>query len=164
MIKLRPSLEICRKCFIGEVEGAEIGVLGGTNAISMLANFPQLRTLHLIDPYGGITDKDPKFANEFKPRFSAFEDRIVWHIKTSLEASLEIADGSLDFAYIDGNHRYSFVADDIRAWWPKLKPTGILCGHDYFTHGSVKKAVDDWAKANNHWVFTTDPDFWVFKE
>jgi len=164
MIKLRPSIEIAAHCFPAHVAGAEIGVLGGTNAVSMLTNFPQLETLHLIDPYGGITDKDPKFVNDFKPRFTAYGDRIVWHIKTSLEASLEIPDCSLDFVYIDGSHRYSFVADDIRAWWPKLKPAGILCGHDYFTHGSVKKVVDDWARANNHWVFTTNPDWWVFKE
>ncbi len=163
MIKLRPSIEVVRHCCGEHAAGAEIGVLGGGHAVTMLANWPQLERLHLVDPYGGITDQDPKFI-EFKKRFESFGERIVWHILTSVEASIEFIDQSLDFVYIDANHGYSHVAEDIRLWWPKVKPTGVLCGHDYFSYGSVKKAVDDWARAHNHYVFSTNPDWWVFKE
>ena len=163
MIKLRPSIEIVRHCCAAPVIGAEIGVLGGGHAVTMLRNFPELRMLHLIDSYGGATDQTPLFL-EFKARFASEADRITWHIRTSLEASGEFADSCLDFVYIDANHRYFEVAQDIRAWWPKIKATGLLCGHDYFSHGSVKQAVDEWAKSNNHYIFSTAPDWWCFKE
>ena len=163
MIKLRPSIEIARHCCPAPVAGAEIGVLGGGHAVTMLRNFPELKMLHLVDSYGGISEQDPKVI-EFKNRFAPESQRIRWHIRTSLDASIEFADGSLDFVYIDANHRYFEVARDIRAWWPKVKATGLLCGHDYFSHGSVKQAVDDWAKEFNHYIFSTAPDWWCFKE
>ena len=163
MIKLRPSIEIARQCLGPIVTGAEIGVLGGGHACTMLGNWPRLRRLHLVDSYGGITDKDPKFV-EFAKRFDSERSRITWHIKTSMEAAEDFGDGSLDFVYIDANHKYVNVSLDLRAWWPKVRPGGVLCGHDYFTHGAVKKAVDDWAATNDLYVFSTDPDWWIFKE
>ncbi len=163
MIKLRPSLEICRQCLGDGVIGAEIGVLGGGHAVSMLRGFPGLEMLHLVDSYGGIDDRDEKFL-EMKARFDSEQHRLTWHIMTSLAAAEQCEDETFDFVYIDANHRYSEVAADVRAWYPKVKPGGVLCGHDYFTHGSVVKAVDDWASDNNLWIFSTDPDWWVFKE
>ena len=163
MIKLRPSIEICRQGLGDDVVGAEIGVLGGGHACTMLSNYPQLSRLHLVDSYGGITDQVEKVI-EFRKRFDSEKHRLTWHIKTSIEAAATFADESLDFVYIDANHRYIDCSCDLRAWWRKVRPDGILCGHDYFTFGSVKKAVTDWAETNNHYVFSTDPDWWVFKE
>ena len=163
MIKLRPSLEICRQCLGDGVTGAEIGVLGGGNAVSILSGYPELEMLHLVDSYGGIDDRDPKFL-EMKARFDSEQHRLMWHIMPSLMAAKEFGDESLDFVYIDANHKYSEVSADVRAWYPKVKRNGVLCGHDYFTFGSVVKAVDDWGAENNLYVFSTDPDWWVFKE
>jgi hypothetical protein len=38
---------------------------------------------------------------------------------------------SLDFVYIDANHTYESVSDDILTWYPKVRSGGILAGHDY---------------------------------
>lgn len=40
-------------------------------------------------------------------------------------------DGSLDFAYLDADHSYAGVMKDLQAWRPKIRPGGMLCGHDY---------------------------------
>mgnify|MGYP003661029737 CR=1 FL=1 len=49
----------------------------------------------------------------------------------SLELAKTIPDNSFDFIFIDANHTYEDVKADILAYLPKVKPTGIISGHDY---------------------------------
>lgn len=42
-----------------------------------------------------------------------------------------IADGSLDFVFIDGGHDLTSVARDLDLWTPKVMAGGIICGHDF---------------------------------
>lgn len=51
--------------------------------------------------------------------------------KTSMEAVLDFKDESIDFVYIDGNHSFRYVAEDICEWIKKVKMGGFICGHDY---------------------------------
>ena len=41
-------------------------------------------------------------------------------------------DKYFDLVYIDADHRYEAVSQDIKVWMPKVKDNGILCGHDYY--------------------------------
>ena len=41
-----------------------------------------------------------------------------------------LADASFDFVFIDADYSYRSTKADIRAWRSKVKPGGILCGHD----------------------------------
>jgi len=60
----------------------------------------------------------------------------------SLQAVQQYADGSLDFVFIDAAHDYDNVKADVLAWWPKVKPGGILAGHD-IRHPPIDKALRD---------------------
>jgi hypothetical protein len=51
--------------------------------------------------------------------------------ETSMQAVKQFADESLDFVYIDGNHQLKYVIEDIFEWSKKVKPGGIISGHDY---------------------------------
>jgi hypothetical protein len=62
------------------------------------------------------------------------------------------------FVYIDGDHRYEAVREDMMAWWPYLPSGGILAGHDYMhgEHDDVVKAVDEFAAEYGLTVEITD--------
>jgi len=67
-------------------------------------------------------------------------------VMTSELAAGIFEDNSLDFVFIDADHRYSYISQDIKLWLPKVKPRGIISGHDcegrYTTFGDFRKVVD----------------------
>lgn len=69
----------------------------------------------------------------------------------SIDAVEQFEDESLCFVYIDANHDYSFVLDDIKMWSKKVRKGGIVAGHDYYQNKRVftKLAVDNYVKENN---------------
>lgn len=58
-----------------------------------------------------------------------------------------VPDESVDLVYIDADHSYEGVKNDIEAWWPKLKKhTGVMAFHDYeMPQYGVKQAVQEFA-------------------
>jgi hypothetical protein len=63
----------------------------------------------------------------------------------SVEASKLFPKEYFDLVFIDGDHTYKAVMQDIEAWLPLVKSEGILSGHDYANIKNmteVKKAVD----------------------
>ncbi len=66
----------------------------------------------------------------------------------SVEASKLYPDNSIDFVYIDADHSYESVKNDINAWLPKVKIGGILAGHDY-PMKSVRDAVHEVLGSSN---------------
>ena len=49
----------------------------------------------------------------------------------SVSMASNIPNGSLDLVFVDAAHDYRNVRADIIAYWPKLKPTGVMAGHDF---------------------------------
>jgi hypothetical protein len=50
---------------------------------------------------------------------------------TGQERAAAYADGSLDFVFIDAQHTYKDTKDQLNLYLPKLKPSGVLAGHDF---------------------------------
>jgi hypothetical protein len=59
----------------------------------------------------------------------------------SLDAVEMFADESLDFIFIDGNHAFRHVVDDIDSWYPKLRANGIIASHDFYRNRYKKFGV-----------------------
>ena len=54
----------------------------------------------------------------------------------------------IDFLFIDADHRYESFIADLKAWIPKVKAGGIVCGHDCerYYHSctpELKQRIDD---------------------
>jgi len=66
----------------------------------------------------------------------------------SVKAARCFDDGELDFVFIDADHSYQATKSDITAWWPKLRPGGLLIGHDYNPDRfpGVCRAIDEFAQ------------------
>lgn len=69
------------------------------------------------------------------------EPWIVPIVTTSARAARLFNDGTIDFCFIDGDHRYESVTADLRCWWPKIRPGGMLAGHDYRQSASWLQGV-----------------------
>jgi hypothetical protein len=64
---------------------------------------------------------------------------------TSRAAVSLFAAASLDFVYIDGIHTYAAVRSDIERWLPRIKPGGMIGGHDFSASdwpGVVRAVID----------------------
>ena len=50
----------------------------------------------------------------------------------SSEASSNYKDNYFDYIYLDAEHTYQAVINDLNVWYPKLKKNGVLFGDDYY--------------------------------
>ena len=127
LLGLRGLNQLCRhlETRISVARMVEIGCYTG-ESISLFATFFKTATLYAVDCWEG----DPKIEQMFDER-TKWLDNIVKIKKRSNKAANGFEDSSLDFVYIDANHRYDAVRSDIEAWLPKIKGNGIIGGHDY---------------------------------
>lgn len=132
--------------------GVEVGCARGRTTRELLEHCKDL-FLYLVDLWqpmpkdmeGGTQYRDWDF-NKVKRLFDKSiqpfpKERYKILRGLSWEMANEIEDNSLDFVFIDADHEHSSVIKDIKAWTPKLKPGGMLCGHDIHFDG-VKTAVE----------------------
>lgn len=84
----------------------------------------------------------------------------------SLEAAGTFADGSLDAVFIDAAHEYAAVAADLEAWYPKVRPQGWVCGHDYSAAWpGVVRAVDRFFARRPGQLLAAGPEYcWVARK
>ncbi len=69
------------------------------------------------------------------------DDLINTIVGDSITSIEKFADNSVYCVFIDDNHHYGHVKEQIYKWMPKIVPGGIIIGDDY--EGGVKKAYDE---------------------
>lgn len=129
---------------LGFKVGAEIGVYKGEFS-QKLAKAGL--SLYAIDPWKVYDDfphprgqKRLDFLHEHTKRVLAPYPTCTVIRKTSMNALKDFKDESLDFVYIDGNHDFKYIAEDLYEWTKKVKVGGIVSGHDYtFIESSTGK-------------------------
>jgi|ERR1044072_9503127 hypothetical protein len=136
----------------GYKEGIEIGTAYGGNAVHLLIN-TEIELLICVDPYKyypampGFTCQEEydllhQFANK---RLSPFIPWLLFRQTSKEFYSSFFGDGeyepSFDFVFLDGSHEYEDVKWECENYSTKIKPGGILCGHDFDIFEGVNKAV-----------------------
>jgi len=120
---------------------AEIGVWDGDFSEQILA-ITKPEKLHLVDPwlfqpdfrnsaFGREAHRD-KMDDKYLAVKEKFKDdsRVTLHRMMSDEALESFDDGSLDWVYLDGNHNYEVVSNDLALALAKVKPNGVIAGDD----------------------------------
>jgi hypothetical protein len=136
---------------------AEVGIGYGFHAKEIL-NMTNVDNLYLIDPmkiYPNDAFVDDVLNNggfenlveQITKHLDQYKNRYTWLRKNSTSVtSDEIPDESLDAIFIDADHSYEAVKNDLNFWWNKLKKGGHLLGDDYNScHPGTTKAVDEFA-------------------
>ena len=82
--------------------------------------------------------------------------------KTSVEASKDFEDNSCDVVYIDMQHTYEAVSEDLKHWYPKVKNGGYIAGHDIDKDG-VKLAVSQFFD-NRYDIIGSARHCWIVKK
>lgn len=91
----------------------------------------------------------------FLENITGLEDTIKPMRMDSLTAAGKLSEGSVDFVFIDAEHTEEAVRNDINAWRPKLKPSGIIAGHDIFgpeVRAAVKGSFSHFVEDGNIWI------------
>jgi hypothetical protein len=170
--------------FVQQAQGTavEIGTFKGDFADYFLRESPN-SYLFCVDPYKRFDEgiyKD-NINSHSQEQYDAIYEQTQQRLNAvaparfqmkrmlSVDAAPSFPDGSVNFLYIDGNHDYKHVTEDLVAWIPKIAKGGLVVGDDvtdtddskrdangdvrieagglFYGYYGVKKAVTDFCKA-----------------
>lgn len=170
------SSEIERR---GWTKGVELGVLDGKCFFYLLARFPELHMTG-VDIWMPQPDQDAFWSEGGRSYGSHDLDAYYRHIAEKIDArglgerthlirdytvnaADQIADRSVDFVFIDADHTYGGVVEDIKAWAPKVREGGALMGHDasHENFPGVTQAINEllpgWELRDDHtWIIPVE--------
>lgn len=151
--------------------GAEVGVFAAEFSARLLRTWCGENLLS-IDPWMRMGDDYIDVSNveqeEFEALYHASCARLerfgsrstIWRV-TSAVAAAKVEDASFDFAYIDARHDEPSVREDLQLWFPKVRPGGILAGHDFLDGDlpegqfGVKSAVESFFGGHSLPIYVT---------
>ena len=146
-MSINPIINYLKTYFqINPVNVIEIGARYGESSKVILNNL-KVNKYVIIDPYTSYDeynndgfnkiisdDNDDNIYNKTKNELDSLHNNMVFYRTFSTDTNTinAIEDNSIDLIFIDGNHTYKYVLDDLENYYPKLKNTGIICGDDFF--------------------------------
>jgi hypothetical protein len=125
----------------------EIGTYKGGFAEEILTFNPTC-TLYCIDPYlsyedyndaSGDDNGDALFEST-KARLSKFGNRVKI-LREFADNAVNLIPNEIDFLYIDGNHKYKYVLNELRNYFPKVRSGGYIVGDDAFDTDESKRNI-----------------------
>lgn len=130
--------EMVQMYFTPETEIVEVGSFQGVSTMLFAMFAKKVYSVdsydYVVPPTGRIPSHDQLFVDAEKVFIERTKDisNIVKIKKPSVEAALDFKDESIDIVYIDAEHDYNSVKNDVRAWKGKVKKGGLISGHDWW--------------------------------
>lgn len=128
------------------IDVLEIGARYGESS-EMILKTLNIKNYYIIDPYTSYShynsdgfdkiissDKDDNIFKEVNKKLHKINKNVKFYrnFSNDIDVVNKFDDESLDLIFIDGNHTYKYVLEDLENYFPKLKKNGILCGDDFF--------------------------------
>ena len=151
--KVDGLVDLCKAYMKPTDHGVEVGCFSGVSSRTIALH---CGLLHCVDPWSW--DAVAQAEQMFDAMLSDYPNIIKVKLP-SVEAAKLYADHSLDFVYVDADHAYASVIEDITAWKNKVKQGGFIAGHDSYMP-EVLQAVRDCLGEPDH--FFTDTS-WLVK-
>lgn len=124
----------------------EVGSYKGFSAWVMAIT---AKSVTAVDRFDAATDGQRATGqtttlNDFIAATSRFNN-VSYHQMTSVEAGRALEGQTYDLIFVDANHEYEFVREDIALWWPRVRPGGVFVGHDvgHANYPGVQRAFDE---------------------
>ena len=151
--------DVVEKCSVKNPIIFEVGCWTGRST-SILGNFAKdhngvVTTIDKFDGTGSHLEeyaKDVDIESILRSNLKKLGIYFYVHVINANSDDIfeQIYDNSIDFMFIDGDHRYSQVKKDLDNWWPKIKPGGIFCGHDCEGLEYDKRYIEEDYENNRH--------------
>lgn len=137
--------------------GAEIGVHEGVTYFYLLDSFPSL-TMVGVDRY---QNKQSQYWPEVSKKLEKYGVRARFYKDDTIKAAENVGTRELDFVFIDADHKYHNVIQDIKTWSQKVRKGGHITGHDC-EHPDVKRALKEYFGEDNY--ETAQDEVWYVKK
>lgn len=151
----------------------EVGVWCGKSIIYLAELLKELKkdvVIYAVDTWEGAPD-EPEQAEFIKNLGQPLYDHFLSNIKMaevdnmitpirlpSIQAANKFTRQSLDFVFVDGDHRGGMCFQDVARWWQKIRVNGLIAGHDY-SFPDVQNDLNDYFGRGNY-QFNTNEDIW----
>jgi hypothetical protein len=163
----------------------EVGVWLGKSIIYMankIKNHKSHIKLYGVDNFIGNENPNPrgnvaetkkisedKFDGNFYSEYSqnlvdcGVRDFIFDISQPSSKAVETFDENSIDFIFIDGDHHYNSISNDLKIWYPKVKKGGVFSGHDRI-HPGVSKALKEFSKKHKLEYKNVSKSSWMIRK
>lgn len=152
---------------LGYKVGAEVGVLDGDYALTLCKEISNLKYYGIDNWHIAEDMPNHKHRGKYEHVLEILKPYNAEIIKElSIDAVKKFEDASLDFVYIDANHRFDYVVMDIIEWTKKVRKGGIVSGHDYEkskTKGVIQ-AVDGYISSHGLSLKVLEDTTWYFNK
>lgn len=153
-----------------ETQGSQVGrslrllEVGVNNAITseyLLKKFENME-FDGVDPFINAEEIFSEASQRIQPHAPRAR---LWRL-TSESAAQMFPPSTFDLIFIDGDHSYHAVKQDLQLWRDKLRPGGLLAGHDLFNlafEGVLEALVEDVVQRDSKETihFSTDFVWWI---
>lgn len=139
---------------IGSFKGKSTTALGlGSKWISK-----RKRSIYAIDPFIPNESYHDNYFNDFDKNIKDVHlENYVIPIKHYSQDAIAECPERISALFIDGNHNYLNVKQDIQLYAPRVVADGLIAFHDYNIYPDVKRAVNELCESKEY-VYVCDYD------